>query len=139
MVIFAIDYGDARTGLAICDKNETMAFGRGCIKEINFKKVAQKVADTAKEAGAELIVVGDPLNMDGTEGPRSRKCRDMAKMITEISGIPTDMHDERLTTVTAYDLMHDTFTSAKKGKKNVDELSAVVILESYMELRRSGQ
>ncbi|MBR3847830.1 MAG: Holliday junction resolvase RuvX, partial [Oscillospiraceae bacterium] len=77
MIILGVDFGDARTGLSTCDKNGMMAVGAGCVTG-GFKKALEGVCATAKKLGAELIVVGNPLNMNGTEGPRSERCRDFA-------------------------------------------------------------
>ena len=75
MKIMAVDYGDARTGLAVCDKTEMLASPVGVIREYNIGKTLQKVADAAKECGAQLIIVGHPLNMNGTAGERAKKVR----------------------------------------------------------------
>ena len=84
MIILGVDFGDARTGLASCDKCEMMAVGAGCVSG-GFKKALEGACDAAKKLGAELIVVGNPINMNGSEGPRSAKCRDFAAEL-EASG-----------------------------------------------------
>lgn len=132
-IIMAVDFGDARTGLAVSDSMGFMAHGAGCIKSAGFMKTADAVAAAAKEKGASLIVVGNPLNMNGTAGPRSDKCRAFAERVEEISGIRTVMQDERLTTVSAHRFLFDAGKSTIKHKDSVDELSAVLILESYLE------
>ena len=132
----SVDFGDARTGLAVCDKTELLASPAGLIDRPGFKKIAAEVASRASDAGAELIVVGDPLNMDGTAGPRSERCRDSAREVERVSGIPTVMHDERLSTVSAHEILSEAGINMKGHKKRVDELAAVLILESYLEERR---
>ena len=130
-VLLGVDYGDARTGLAT--NAGTFAFGAGCIKSEGMKKTAQAVADAAIAKKAELIVVGNPINMTGTEGPRSEKCRAFAAMLTEMSGIPVELYDERLTTVNAHNILSELNVRGKKRKDNVDELSATLILQAYID------
>lgn len=137
-IIMAVDFGDARTGLAVTDSAGMMAHGAGCIEGVGFKKVAAAVAEKAKKRSVALIVVGNPINMNGTEGPRSQKCRDFAETVAELSGIPTVMQDERLTTVSAHRFLSDSGVAGRKHKKHVDELSATLILESYLERLKSA-
>lgn len=137
MVIMSIDYGDARTGLAVCDRTELIASPAGLIDRPGFKKVAAAAAARAEEVGAELIVVGDPVNMDGSAGPRSEKCRDFAREVEEVSGVKTVMWDERLTTVDAHEILSLSGLRQKKHKKHVDELAAVLILEAFLEKRKA--
>ena len=98
MIIMGVDFGDARTGLAVCDKTELIASRAGLV-EGGFKKALNGTAAKAQELGAELIVVGNPINMDGSEGPRSQRCKDFASELQALSGIPVVLYDERLTTV----------------------------------------
>jgi len=135
-IIMAVDFGDARTGLAVSDSAGMMAHGAGCIEKMGFRKTAAAVAEAAKKREVALIVVGNPINMNGTEGPRSQKCRDFAAMVEELSGIPTVMQDERLTTVSAHRFLSDSGVAGKNHRDHVDELSATLILESYM--KRNG-
>lgn len=132
-VIMAIDYGDARTGLAVCDKMGMLAVGAGCIKCEGMKKTAEAVALAAKEKKAELIVVGNPINMNGTEGPRSEKCRAMAEMLRTLTGLEVRLYDERLTTVSAHHFLSETNVRGKKRKGAVDELSATIILQDFLD------
>ncbi len=137
MIILGVDFGDARTGLSTCDKNEMMAVGAGCITG-GFKKALEGVCATAKKLGAELIVVGNPLNMNGTEGPRSERCRDFAAEVEKLSGIKTVLYDERLTTVSAHKFLIGSGLDSRKHKNHVDELSAKLILEDYLTARKNG-
>lgn len=137
-IIMAVDFGDARTGLAVSDSAGMMAHGAGCIEGMGFKKTAAAVAEAAKMREVSLIVVGNPINMNGTEGPRSQKCRDFAAMVEELSGIPTEMQDERLTTVSAHRFLADSGVSGRDHKKHVDELSATLILEAYMKKKENA-
>lgn len=130
-IILGVDYGDARTGLAL--NAGTFAFGAGCVRCEGMKRTAEAVAAAAAEKKAELIVVGNPVNMNGTEGPRSEKCRAFAHMLVELSGIPVELYDERLTTVSAHNIMSELNVRGKKRKDNVDELSATIILQDYID------
>ena len=139
MVIVGIDFGDARTGIAVCDKYEMMASEAGCIAAESYKKALLLVGERVKELKAELIVVGNPVNMDGTSGWRSDKCKAFAKELSEATGIPSVMYDERLTTVSAHKILNDNNVRGKKRKATVDTLSARLILEDYMAYRKNTQ
>lgn len=133
-ILLGVDYGDARTGLAT--NAGTFAFGAGCVRAEGMKKTAQAVADAAVSKKAELIVVGNPLNMNGTEGPRSEKCRAFAAMLEEMANIPVVLFDERLTTVSAHNILSELNVRGKKRKDNVDELSATLILQAYIDSQK---
>ncbi len=136
MKIFAVDYGDARTGLAHCDVYESIASPVGTVFEWNRDKCLAKVADIIKKDGAQLIVVGLPVNMDGTQGERAQKCRDFAEKLTQLTGIETVMWDERVTTVQAIGILNETNVRGKKRKEVIDTVAATLILESYMNYRK---
>ena len=136
MIIVGIDFGDARTGIAVCDKYEMLAQDKGCVAADSYKKALAGVADRVRELKAELIVVGNPVNMDGTAGWRSDKCKAFAAELSELTGIPTEMYDERLTTVSAHKILSDNNVRGKKRKATVDALSARLILEDYLRLRK---
>lgn len=138
MIIMGVDFGDVRTGLAVCDKYEMMASGAGCV-EGGFKKTLDAVAKKAMELKAELIIVGNPVNMNGSEGPRSQKCRDFAAELETASGISVKLYDERLTTVSAHRYLSTSGLDSRRHKKHVDELSAQLILEDFMRARKNGQ
>ena len=136
-IIMGVDYGDARTGLAL--NAGSFAFGAGCVRAEGMRRTAEEVAAAAAEKSAELIVVGNPINMNGTEGPRSDKCRAFAKMLGELSGIPVELYDERLTTVSAHNIMSELNVRGKKRKDNVDELSATIILQDYIDRHKNDK
>lgn len=136
MIIVGIDFGDARTGIAVCDKYEMMASEAGCVYADTYKKALAAVAERVRDLQAELIVVGNPINMNGTAGPRSEKCAAFARELSELCGIPAEMYDERLTTVSAHKILSDNNVRGKKRKAAVDSLSARLILEDYMTSRK---
>ena len=139
MKILAVDYGDTRTGLAISDRTEFLASPVGTITERNAERLAHKVADAVKEQGAELIVVGLPINMNGTRGPRAEKCEEFAKMLGELVDCPVEMWDERSTTVTAHNILNTTNVRGKARKAVVDTVAATIILEGFMAHRRKNK
>ena len=136
MKILSVDYGDARTGLAICDSSEFLASPLYTIKEYNAEKLAEKISLAAKENKAEEIVVGLPVNMDGSKGFRSEKCTEFGKLLEEKTGLPVTMWDERSTTVSAHNILSEMNVRGKKRKAVVDTVSAVIILESYLDYRK---
>ncbi|MBQ3792105.1 MAG: Holliday junction resolvase RuvX [Clostridia bacterium] len=132
-IILGVDFGDARTGLAVSDAFGKMAFGAGVLRVQGVKKTAQAVAEEARKRGSSLIVVGNPINMNGSEGPRSEKCRVFCEFVREYSGLPTELYDERLTTVSAHRLLSESGVFGQKRKNAVDELSAQLILQDYLD------
>ena len=133
MKIMAVDYGDARTGLAACDRTEVLASPLGVIHEYNFEQVAY----AAEEYQIEKIVVGYPVNMDGSAGERAQKCALFAQKLQEKVQIPVILWDERGTTVTAHQYLNETNVKGKKRKEMVDEVAASIILESYLSYRQN--
>ncbi len=137
MRIMSVDFGDSRTGIAVCDKSEMLASPLTVITEYNFERCAQKVADLAKSEKAELIVVGYPKHMNGDIGVRAEKCAEFARLAGELSGIPTELWDERSTTVTAHNYLNETNVRGKKRKAVVDAVAATIILETYLAYRKN--
>jgi len=133
MVIMAVDYGDSRTGIALCDALEMMAFPKTVIKAYNMEKVAEAIVSEANNCKAELLVVGNPKNMDGTEGFRSEKCKELVSLLETKTDLKVVLWDERLSTVSAYQSFNEVNLRGKKRKENVDAQAAVVILQSYLD------
>ena len=137
MKILAVDYGDSRTGLATCDRTEFLT--SPITPQITVKardKVAARVCEVAKEIEAELIVIGLPLNMDGTEGERAEKSRKLGKTLQIWSGLPVRMWDERQSTCEAADILDEVGTFGAHRKAILDSVSATVILEDYLAWRK---
>ena len=138
MKMMAVDFGEARTGLAVCDETELLASPAGIIAEKSATKTVAKIAAAATEQGAKLVVVGLPRNMDGTEGERAQRCRYIAGQLEELlPGTPVVLWDERATTKTALSILDETGTYGKKRKSVLDAVAATIILESYMEYRKN--
>ena len=137
MKIMAVELGKARTGLAVCDAGELLASPAGVIEEYHQERLLQKVAGAAKERGAELLVVGLPRNMDGSEGESAQNARRFAQELEAASGIPVKLCDERGTTITAHGYLNATDTRGKKRKAVVDAVAATIILQDYLDYRRN--
>lgn len=132
MRIMAIDYGDARTGIAVSDALGMLTGDAWTVNEPNTLKVADIIAAEAKARQAERIIVGYPRNMDGTAGARAEKCAAFGELLREKTGLPVVMWDERRTTVDAHRILSDSGKRMKKHKKTVDAVAASLILEGYL-------
>ena len=137
MRIMAIDYGDAHTGIAISDPTGFLTGFTTVINAYRPEAVAEQIAALAKEHGAEELVLGHPINMDGTRGPRSEKARAMAEFLKEATGLPVVLWDERRTTIDAHQILFNSGKNAKKRKKVVDAVAASLILEGYLTYKKS--
>ena len=133
----AVDYGDKRTGLAECDISGLIAGGIGTISEGGMRKTAERVAKEAENRSCKRIVIGLPKNMDGSEGPRADVIKAFGALLAEITAIPIDYYDERMTTMVAYRFLGETGTYGKKRKETVDTLSAQIILQNYIDRERA--
>lgn len=132
MIIMSVDYGDVRTGIAVCDKMQILASPVCVITEKDREKLADKIKDLAIERKVERICVGVPQNMDGSYGFRSDACKEFGALLNEKTGIHVDFQNERLTTVSAHNILNTMDVRGKKRKAVVDAVSAVLILEDYM-------
>lgn len=137
MKIMAVDFGDARTGLAVCDRTEFLASPVGVIHEKELYQTVNKVAAAVTEFDVKEVVVGYPVNMNGTVGERAKKCELFADMLNQIIDVPVRLWDERSTTVSAHNYLNETNTRGQKRKNVVDEVAAVIILENYLAFRRN--
>ncbi|MGN0612942.1 MAG: Holliday junction resolvase RuvX [Porcipelethomonas sp.] len=138
MKIIAVDFGDSRTGLAMCDKTEMLASPLCVISEKDFEECIKKTAEKIAENKADIAVVGYPKNMNNTVGERAEKCTLFAEKLKELTGIPVELWDERCTTVSAHNYLNTTNTRGKKRKAVVDAVAATIILESYMGYRKNS-
>ena len=136
MKIMGIDYGDARTGVAISDLLCTIVGSTTVIPSRNTEKAIADIVKLAKENMVGQIVVGLPRNMDGSEGPRAQLCREFAEKLGEATGLPIKMWDERRTTVEAHNILSQHNYHGKKRKETVDAVAASLILEGYLNSRR---
>ena len=132
-MILGVDFGDSRTGYAVSDALGFSANTLEVYAEKNINKVAQHTAELAKNLGVEKIVLGFPKNMNGTVGERGKKSKTLAKMLRELTGLEVILWDERLTTVSAHNLMNQTNVRGKARKESVDKVAAAFILQGYLD------
>lgn len=135
MRIMAIDYGDARTGVAISDLLCSITGSTQVIHGRMQEKLIASLVQIVKENEIGEIVIGLPRNMDGSEGPRAELCRQFAARMEEATGLPVKLWDERWTTVEAHRILNDHNYHGKKRKNTVDAVAASLILEGYLAFR----
>jgi len=133
--IMGIDYGDARTGIAISDLLCSLVGTTKVIHCRNMDKTVAAVCELLKGSDVGEIVVGLPKNMDGTEGARAELCKTFAEKLKEATGLPVTMWDERRTTVEAHNILSQHNYHGKKRKDTVDAVAASLILEGYLAFR----
>ena len=136
MIILSVDYGDKRTGIAVCDKLEMLASPVCVITEWNIDALAQKIVDISIEKKAEEIVIGLPKNMDGSLGFRADACKALGEKLSVLTEIPINFWDERLTTVSAHKILNENNIRSKKRKAVVDAVAADIILQDYIDSRK---
>ena len=136
MRIMAIDYGDARTGVALSDPTGFLAGQTFLIKSRKEDVVLEELAALAQKQGAEELVMGYPRNMDGTLGPRAEKYAAFAERLKERTGLPLTLWDERRTTVDAHRILGAQGVRAKNRKDKIDSVAATLILEGFLDWKR---
>lgn len=135
--VLAIDYGDARTGLAFSDMLGILCGEATTINQWNSERLADTIAEMAKERQVDTVVLGLPKNMDGTEGPRAEKCRAFKTLLEERLDLSVILWDERRSSIEAHAILHAVGKKEKKHKATVDAVAASLLLESYLGSRRS--
>ena len=136
MRIMAIDYGDARTGVALSDPTGFLAGQTFLIKSRKQEVVLEELAALVQRQGAQELVMGYPRNMDGTLGPRAEKYAAFARRLEEATGLPVALWDERRTTVDAHRILGEQGVRAKNRKDKIDSVAATLILEGYLDWKR---
>ncbi len=134
--IMGIDYGDARTGVAISDLLCSIVGSTYVVPSRNREKAVADIVKLAKDNMVGEIVVGLPRNMDGTEGVRAQLCREFAEVLKEATGLPVAMWDERRTTVEAHNILSQHNYHGKKRRDTVDAVAASLILEGYLAFKK---
>ena len=130
-----IDYGDARTGVAISDLLCSIVGSTAVVPSRNTEKAIADIVKLAKDNMVGEIVVGLPRNMDGSEGPRAELCREFAAKLEAATGLKVTMWDERRTTVEAHNILSQHNYHGQKRKNTVDAVAASLILEGYLAFR----
>ena len=136
MRVLAVDYGDARTGIAVSDLLCSIVGSTTVIHSRNQEKTVEQIKAIVKEKEVTELVVGLPRNMDGSEGPRAQLCREFAEKLKQELELPLTMWDERRTTVEAHQILSDHNYHGKKRKNTVDAVAASLILEGYLGFRK---
>lgn len=139
MKVLSVDLGDVRTGIAVCDKNEILASPVCVINERSREVLADKITEIAKQNGAERIILGLPKNMDGSEGESAKKARTFSELLKLKSGLDVIMLDERGTTVSAHNYLNETDTRGKKRRQVIDSVAAVIILQNYIDAKKTRE
>jgi len=137
--ILAVDLGDARTGLAICDPGEMLAYPAGVIHQKDRNKIPGEVAAAAREQKAEMVLVGYPKNRNNTLGERAQLSERFAEKLRELLNVPVQLWDERGTTLAAQVALNAGTTKGKKKRQVVDAVAATILLESYLAFRRANK
>ena len=137
MRIMAIDYGDAHTGIAISDPTGFLTGFSTVITAYRPEVVVDNIVKLVQEHGVEELVLGHPINMDGTRGPRSEKAQAMAELLRKATSLPVVLWDERRTTIDAHQILMNSGKNAKKRKKVVDAVAASLILEGYLTYKKT--
>ena len=138
MRIMAVDYGDARTGIAISDRLCTIVGRTEVIHSRKREKTGEEILRLVRENEVDRLVMGFPKNMNGTEGPRADLYREFAAYLTELTGLQVILWDERRTTVEAHQILSDHNYHGKKRKNTVDAVAASLILEGYLAFRKGA-
>lgn len=132
MRVMGIDFGDARTGIAVSDEMNILVGDAFTITEWNPDVVAEKIVAEARARGVKRLVLGLPKNMDGSEGPRAQKCREFGEKLKALCDIELVMWDERRSSIEAHNILHSNGKKEKKHRKTVDAVAASIILEGYL-------
>ena len=133
--IMGVDFGDARTGIAVSDLLCSLVGTTTVIHSRNMEKTIAQICAMVKDSDVGEIVVGLPKNMDGTEGVRAELCREFAQKLKDATDLPVNMWDERRTTVEAHNILSQHNYHGKKRKETVDAVAASLILEGYLAFR----
>ena len=137
MKILAIDYGDARTGIAVSDLTGSIVGSTDVIHSRNRERVIEEIVRMVRQTQAGEVVMGFPRNMNGSEGPRADLYRDFAAALGEALGMEVHLWDERRTTVEAHNILSAHNYHGQKRKNTVDAVAASLILEGYLAYRRN--
>ena len=134
MRVMALDLGDARTGIAFSDPMMIIANGYETYKRVSEEQDLDYVCKLVKEKEVGIIVIGLPINMDGTRGERVEKSQNFGNKLKELlPNIKVEYIDERLTTVSAERVLLDADVRRDKRKKVIDKIAATIILQSYLD------
>ena len=132
--ILSLDFGERRIGVAVSDALNITAQSVGTIERKGIKNDLKKIKDLVQEYAAAILIVGLPLNMNGTEGKSANRAVDFVNELKKEIDIRVEMVDERLTTAQGERIFLEADLSRKKRKKNIDKIAAQLILQNYLDL-----
>ena len=132
MKIMAIDYGDAHTGVAVSDRTRTICGFSAVVTAYRPEALIERLLDLIREHEVSELVLGHPLNMNGSRGPRAEKAEAFADQLRAATGLPVTLWDERRTTIDAHNILAGNGKRAKERKKTVDAVAASLMLEGYL-------
>ena len=138
MKIMAIDYGDAHTGVAVSDRTLTLCGYSTVVTAYRPEAVIETLQKLIAEHEVTALVLGHPINMDGTRGPRAEKAEAFAEQLRAATGLPVTLWDERRTTVDAHNILAANGKRAKERKKNVDAVAASLMLEGFLTYKKKN-
>ena len=136
MITLGLDIGKRRIGVAVSDPLGLVARPVETVYSVSLNKDVARIVEIARELGAELIVVGDPLHMNGDAGTMSHRAHRFGEVLGDASGLPIEYCDERLTTVEAHRILEESRVPIRKAREQIDAVAAAVILQSYLNTRR---
>lgn len=131
--VMGLDYGDVRIGVALSDVTRFLASGFENYTRVSLEKDCQHIAEIISSNNVKVVVLGLPLNMDGSEGVRVEKTKEFAEELKKYTSVDIDFLDERLTSVSAEKILISADVSRKKRKQVLDKLSATIILQDYLD------
>jgi putative Holliday junction resolvase len=134
----ALDYGDRRIGVAVSDPSGLLASAVLTLERVSWKADLARISDLARRHQARRIVVGLPLEMDGTRGERVRIAEVFMTRVRKATGLPVVPWDERLTTVQAERTLLEGDVSRARRREVIDQVAAVILLQAYLDSRRRG-
>ena len=131
--LLGLDMGSKRIGVSICDEYQSIATPYKTINKINLNKLIDEIKMIVKENDIKAIIIGNPINMDGSEGPSSQSIKDTCKIISENIDLPISLWDERLSTVGAFNISSQLDVNVSKRVKNIDQNAATFILQGAID------
>ena len=131
--LLGLDMGSKRVGVSICDEYQSIATPFKTINKINVNQLIDEIKVIVKENDIKGIIIGNPINMDGSEGPSSQSIKDTCRIISENLDLPISLWDERLSTVGAFNLSSQLDVNISKRVKNIDQNAATFILQGAID------
>lgn len=136
MRVMGIDLGGKRTGIAISDESEFLASGVCTIRAKSLADLVAQICELITKNNVKHLVLGHPINMDGTQGASAKRAAEFAELLRKETGLPVELYDERCTTMAAHTILNYTDTRAEKRKAVIDTLSAEMILQDWLDAKR---